>query len=644
MASDKPVKMVPYSAPMRKIFLKMLYPKILVLIAVISVVSVNFFGQAAASYSVAAKAGTPAKFMPLSELKEGMRGTARTVFRGSEAEEFNVEILGIIPGAVGPKQDLIVGRLSGGAADRTSVFAGMSGSPVYIDGKLVGAISYSFPFSKEPICGITPIEQMIAIFEKKEPAKIAASEPRSLSFAELASSSWSPELPRTAVSSGLFAGASNNSLLSAVAGQSFQPIATPVTFTGFSQQTLNVFTPQLLEAGLIPVSAVGGSAPISPMKPADETTLVGGDSVSMQLTRGDYSLAAAGTVTWRDGDKIYAFGHPFLSLGTSDLPMAESHVVTVIPNVNNSFKLSVPDSMVGTMTQDRATGVLGKLGQAPKMIPVRINVTTSRGQKDVINFEVAKDDFLTPLLLNIAVYNTAVAQERTVGDSMVEIAGEISIKGRTPIKLDRRFAGGLATQHAAQSVAAPVSALMKSRFDDLEISGITLNLTSSDGSKTAMLDRMSIDRMQVRAGETVEIHAFARTNAGKVFVQRIPVTIPADTPAGLFSITVADGREIQENSATKHFVPRDLGDLIATINKLRLPDRLYVQTFRTTTGAIIGSSEMPNLPPSMMATLNNDRSAGGVKPAVQTIVNDFAIPPAEFLISGEQTLTIEVIK
>ena len=630
---------------MGKIFLKMLNLKFLALIVVLSVLSVDSSAQTPAAYSGASGESRSPHFLPLTRVKEGMRGTARTVFRGSEPEEFNVEILGIIPGAIGPKQDLIVGRISGGGADRTSVFAGMSGSPVYIDGKLVGAISYSFPFSKEPICGITPIEQMISIFEKKEGTKMTASEPKSVSFAELASTDWTADFPKNpAASSGLFAGVSNNSLLMAVAGQSFQPIATPITFTGFSQQTLNQFTPQLLQAGLVPVSAVGGAAAISPLKKADDTTLVGGDSVSMQLTRGDYSLAAAGTVTWRDGDKIYAFGHPFLSLGTSDLPMSESHVVTVIPNVNNSFKLSVPDSMVGTMTQDRATGVFGKLGQAPKMIPVRISVTSSRGQTDVINFEVAKDDFLTPLLLNIAIYNTAVAQERTVGEATVELAGEISIKGQQPIKLTRRFAGGQATQFAASSVAAPVAALMKSRFDDLEISGITLNLTSLDGSKTAVLDRMSIDRTQVKAGETVEVQAYARTNSGKVFVQRIPVTIPAGTPTGMFSITVADGKEIQQNSAIKHFVPRDLGELVATINKIKSPDRLYLQTFRTTSGAVIGSSEMPNLPPSVLATLNNDRTAGGVKPAVQTIVYELALPPAEFLIAGEQTLTIEVVK
>ena len=280
------------------------------------------------------------QFLPLVEVKEGMRGTARTVFRGSEPEEFNVEILGVLPGGVGPKQDLIVGRLSGGGADRTAVFAGMSGSPVYINGKLVGAISYSFPFSKEPICGITPIEQMVAIFEQNQVDSLKPVEARIVSFAELSASTWQPAFPKTIVSAAFLSGMSSNSPLMAVAGQSFQPIATPITFTGISQETLNLFAPQLMQAGLLPVSAVGGSAAITPMKKADAATLLGGTSVSMQLTRGDYSMAASGTVTWRDGDKIYAFGHPFLGLGTSDLPMSESHVVTVVPNINNSFKLA----------------------------------------------------------------------------------------------------------------------------------------------------------------------------------------------------------------------------------------------------------------------------------------------------------------
>jgi len=621
--------------------------KLFICLLIISAFCLNILGQTQANNNtkVRTEKAANAQFFPLSELKEGMRGTAWTVFRGNQPEEFNVEILGVVPGAIGPKQDMIVGRLSGGQADRTSVFAGMSGSPVYIDGRLVGAISYSFPFSKEPICGITPIEQIVAIFEKNQNLQPKPKQPRAVSFAELTSTTWQPNFPKNAtVTSSLLVGVNPNSALNAMVGQAFQPIATPLAFSGFSQDTLNLFAPQLAAVGLFPVSAGGGAARITPLKEANEKTLLGGTSVSMQLTRGDYSLAASGTVTLRDGEKIYAFGHPFLNLGSSDLPMSESHVVTVIPNLNNSFKLAVPDSMVGSMTQDRATGVFGNLGQAPKMIPVKINLQTSRNQQETVHFEVAKDEFLTPLLLNIAIYNSIVANERGLGDATVELAGEIKLKGQSPIKIERRFDGANASQFAALSVAVPVNALLQSRFDNVEISEVNLNVTSLDGSNSATLERIALDRSSVKAGETFEIQAFVRTDSGKVFSQKIPVTIPTDTPAGTLSVTVADGGSLQATAASKQFVPKDLGELIRTINQLKKNDRLYVQTFRVTNGAIIGANELPNLPPSMLATLNNDRTAGGFKPTVLTVLTEQELAPAEFIISGQQVLTIEVTK
>jgi hypothetical protein len=586
--------------------------------------------------------GSGVRLMPISELREGMKGKALTVFHGNVPEEFGVEILGVLPGAIGPKQDLIIGRLSGGPAERTAVFAGMSGSPVYIDGRLIGAISYSFPFSKEAICGITPIEQMIAIFEKKQPAATAR-EPRAFSFAELASSIWSPEFPG-GVSAKPASSNVADSRIAAVGGQSFQPIATPLTFSGFSQASLDLFGPQLMQAGLLPVSSAGGAAAITPMKKAEANTLVGGTSVSMELARGDYSLAASGTVTLRDNGKVYAFGHPFLGLGSSDLPMSESHVITVIPNLSNSFKLAVPDAMVGSMTQDRATGVFGALGQAPKMIPVHINLQTSRGETRSLNIEIINDDFLTPLLLNISLYNALTSTERTLGDSTIEMTGEIDVKGNEPIKLDRRLTGGQSAQLAAGSVAVPVNALLRSQFDDVAISGININLRAVDGSRMATLESLSVDRNQVKPGETVEVQAFARASSGRLFVERIPIMIPPDAPVGPVSIVVGDGGVIQQNSALQQFVPKSAAELISTINRLKLPDRLYVQAVRTTAGAVIGVNEMPNLPPSMLATLNNDRTAGGYKPYLQTVIADRELPPAEFVISGQQKLEIQIVK
>ena len=609
---------------------------------IISAFCLNLFGQTQAVNQPKSDSvkSLSAQFFPLSELKEGMRGTARTVFRGSEPEEFQVEILGIIPGFIGPKQDLIVGRISGGAADRTSVFAGMSGSPVYIDGKLVGAISYSFPFSKEPICGITPIAQMLSIFEQNQNTKTRSNEPRTVSFAELAATDWKPNFTETAKTSSIITGA--NSMLETAAGQSFQPIATPLAFSGFSQETLNKFAPQLASAGLMAVSAGGGAARISPLKKSNENTLKGGASVSMSLIRGDVSIAAAGTVTMRDGDKIYAFGHPFLSLGTSDLPMFESSVVTVVPSVNNSFKLAVPNEMVGTMTQDRATGVFGKLGQTAKMIPVKLNLETSRGQTQSYNFEVAKDEFLTPILLNMTVYNSLTANERGLGDSLISISGEVKLKNQPSVKIERRFSGASASQMASAAVAIPVNALLDSRFDDLEISEINLSLTSTDGSKTATLERLALDRTEVKAGESFEVQAFVRTDTGKILAQKIPVKVPADTPNGTLLVTVGDGGSLNSTATFRQFVPKNLSELVKTINDVKKADRLYVQTSRVTNGAVIGASEMPNLPPSMLATLNNDRTTGGFKPTLLTVLTEQELAPAEFLVFGQQVLTIEV--
>jgi hypothetical protein len=342
--------------------------------------------------------------------------------------------------------------------------------------------------------------------------------------------------------------------------------------------------------------------------------------------------------------KIYAFGHPYFGLGTTNLPMSESHVITVVPNANNSFKLAVPDAMVGALTQDRATGIFGSLGQTPKMLPVKVSVTNSRGRVEQYKFEAAIDDFLTPLIVNIGTLNAISSNERTIGDTTVRLMGEITVAGEKSVRLDRRFSGIQATAAAAAATAVPLAALLKSNFDGLDVTGVDLTLTVTEGARTATLERLTTDRTQVREGETLELTAYSRTDTGKIIAQKIPVAIPAGTGAGGLTITVGDGGAVQERSAIQQFIPHSAAELINTINSLKRTDKLYLVAFRTSSGVIIGSSEMPNLPPSVLATINNDRSAGGSKPAVQTVLIDKEIAPAEFIVSGQQTLTIEIIR
>jgi hypothetical protein len=432
--------------------------------------------------------------------------------------------------------------------------------------------------------------------------------------------------------------------LAGLLGQQFAPIATPVVFGGISGETLSRYASQLQASGLMPVASVGGAAPITPLAAITDTTLAPGTSVSVQLVRGDYSIAASGTVTHRDGERIYAFGHPFLSLGTADMPMSESAVVTVIPNTLNSFKLTVPGQMVGTISQDRATGIYGQLGRTPKMVPVTINLHTSRDRVEKYTYEVANDEFLTPLLLNITIYNTITSSERSLGDSTISVRGQINVKGQEAIQIERRFSMNAAGISAAGAVAAPVAALLSSGFDGVELGPITLDIASTDTRKAATLDRIALDRTEVGRGETVEVQAYVRTESGKQFVQRIPVQIPADVPTGQLVLFVGDGGSLQQASASQSFVPKDLGQLVSAINKLKKNDRLYVKLFRITPGAVIGTDEMPNLPPSFVATLNSDRTSGGYTPTALSPVGEKELPPAEYVINGQQVIGINVVR
>src|SRR4029453_8328538 len=240
-----------------------------------------------AAVHVSAQKTTPAQstptiqLFPLEDLKPGMKGTARTVFSGTETQEFGVEVLGVLPGFPGPRQSAIIARLSGSNVDKTGVFAGMSGSPVYIDGKLVGAIAYSFPFSREPIAGITPIKQMIDIFNKGT-GEVRPKEPKVVSFAQLAGTEWKADPPKPAVSPISFVTpVSAGSPMMPLLGQQMIPIATPLVFTGLSQESLSMFAPQLISNGLLPVTGMGGAAPITPLAPVDANTFPPGSSISV---------------------------------------------------------------------------------------------------------------------------------------------------------------------------------------------------------------------------------------------------------------------------------------------------------------------------------------------------------------------------
>lgn len=586
--------------------------------------------------SVAAFASDP-KLFPVENVRTGMKGHGMTIFQGSKPERFEVEVLGVVNGFANPKQSIIIARLSGGQVDKTGVFAGMSGSPVYIEDKLVGAVAYAFPFAKEPIAGIQPIQNMIGLVENGN-----APEPRpssSVSFSTLLSQA-EPNGNSLSALSGTRAVSTTGQMV---------PIATPVSFSGVPQAVLDMFADDLRKIGIQPIAGLGSSSSNAPMAPFNENTLLPGSSVTVQLARGDFSYDAAGTVTYRDGERIFAFGHPFLASGATSWPMAESQVVTVIANLNNSFKISTTGNLVGSISQDRATCVFGQLGDKPQMIPVRLNVRTSRNKTETYQFELISDPMLAPILMRIALTSAILGTERQMGPQTVKVNGRIALKGQPDVVLNNAFsmASG-ATAFAASSIERPFAVLLNSGFEGLQVQGIDVDVTSSDSRSMGIISRLWIDKTEVERGEKVEIQAFARKENGTEFVERIPVEIPQDAPIGALMILVGDGSSMNQSDARAQagadFVPKNLGQLVQAINKLKKNNKLYVKILRPGAGAIVNSEEMPTLPPSVLATLGSQRTSNGYAALSIATLAESELAPSQFLITGQQAITINVVK
>lgn len=620
------------------------------LISLIILAAANVLAQSTPQTAQGKQSKT--EFFPIDQVKPGMRAVGYTVFSGAEPKKFDVEILGVLKGFPNPQQSAVLTRLLGDELNHTGVFQGMSGSPVYIDGKLLGAVAFGYQFAKNPIAGITPIQQMIDTFEEKpgdgkEQRPGQPGQTRQVSFSEISFNENSREFAEF-VKNVSGAGNSGAQAVSAPAsvfgGQVLTPIATPLAITGVSPEVVSRFASVFQSWGFAPVAGAGGAAEMSELKKADANTLKPGSTIIVPLVRGDYSMAAAGTVTYRDGNRIYAFGHPFLSLGVSEFPMHEGEVVTVMSSNATSFKLSVPTAMVGTLRGDRSPGIYGELGVAPRMIPVEVNLKTSRGGDRKYKFEVVADRFLTPLLMQMTMLSTIASTERAIGDSTLQIRGRIKIKGLPDVELENRLSSSLNVPLAAAfATSQPISALFNSGFKDLQFEKLVYDITSRDARSTGQLDHLWINGTDVRPGEKIEIQAFAKTEGGGEYVERIMVEIPKDAPIGQLQIIVGDGGSIQALEPRVGFTPKSLDQLVRELNKIRKSDRLYVRLARAESGAVIKNEEMPSLPPSVLATLGSDRTIGGYSLTRSATIFEKEIAPAEFVISGQRTLTVNIV-
>ncbi len=588
------------------------------------------------------------EFFRIEDLRPGMRGTGRTCFQGTTPQEFQVEILGILHG-INPGASAVLARLSGEMLDKTGVFEGMSGSPVFIDGKLLGAIAFSYTFAKEPICGITPITQMVQTFD--EPADPTSGAKGVIKKSDLQNLPMPPSGGRYGVKDlRLQTGdLKKQPALAAFGGHALVPIATPLSLGGLHPATLDAFAPRLRAMGLSLLQGTGGSKPSPASRSArqpEDSPLEPGSNIVVPLVRGDLDVSAGGTVTHVDGNKVYAFGHSLLELGFTELPMHKARAITVFPSLESSFKILETGEQAGTIRQDRGMGIYGILGDMPRMVPLNVHLTTSRGVRRDLKYELARDPLLTPLLINLTVYNTIVATERAQGFTTLRVKGKIHIKNQLPIEVNNRFSStGGAPSDASLSVAVPVNYLMAAGYRNLDLENIDLEISAQETDQAAMLDSISFSRTEVKAGESLELAISCKKANGESLRETYPVKIPENASPGPMLMLVADGTAImslEDKEEGDILVPRDLTQLIRFINNIRKNDRLYVRFYRQEPGVLVKGEGMPGLPPSYLSILKSERKAGAITSIRTSTLLEYELPPSDFMIEGAKILRLVI--
>jgi hypothetical protein len=585
-------------------------------------------------------------FFKLEDVRPGMKGIGKTCYRGTKPEEFQVEILGVLHG-VNPGASAVLAKFSSELLDRTGIFEGMSGSPVYIDGKLLGAVAFSYSFAKEAIGGITPIQQMVDAFEQ---ASSVISGPKS---ALKKSGLWNYRLqPSGAVES--FKGIPitpgdirQQPVPAAFGGHALVPIATPLSLGGFDPETLKVFVPRFRAMGMSTLQGAGGVSPTNKVSPeADGSPLEPGSNIVVPLVRGDLDVSAGGTVTHIDGNRLYAFGHSMFELGFTELPMYKGKAITVFPSLESSFKILETGEMAGAIRQDRGMGIFGIVGEKPHMVPLTVHLTTSRGAKKEFRYELARDPFLTPLLVNLTVYNTIIASERAQGPVTLKVKGKVRIKGEQDVILDNRFSSDSdAPTSASLSIAVPVNYIMSAGYKNLDLQNIDLEISSLESDQKASLDSIRFGRTEVKAGESLDLELSWKKANGEMIRETYPVTIPANASPGALTMLVADGTALMslvEQEEGDELIPRDLTQLIKYINNLRKNDHLYVRFFRQEAGALVRGEGMPGLPPSILSILRSERRVGAITPIHTSTLMEYELPTSSYMVAGAKVLRLTV--
>jgi hypothetical protein len=593
------------------------FPALLLLSALLSLTLLSSVVQA--------QTNKPVETIPVSEIHAGMHGVAYTVFQGTKPESMGVEVLGILKNANGPKGDIILVRLSGEKPEYTGVVAGMSGSPVYLNGKLAGALAFRIgEFSKEPIAGVTPIAEMLEINAMDRSPGNNAGSAKVVRSTTPTSGPGVENVPASDYANYL------------------KPIEAPLVFTGFSQDAMQRFAPQFAKAGIVPVMGVGSVSESKQPEPLEP-----GSAISAILVRGDMDIAATCTVTYMDAQHLLACGHPLLQFGMVDFPMTKAEVLATLPSPLNAFKIVNATEPVGAFVQDRHTGIMGEFGKQPEMIPVTLQIHGGATDKQ-FHYEVLNNANLSPLAMMATVFNALHGVNEYGEDTTYRMSGRISVNGYPDVTVQNMFApsdgGQPAAVMAAMSLGERFSRIYDNPYTVPGVRGVKLDFDLVRERRWARLEGARTDLIEARPGDNITIETVLRPYRGDVIVHQIPIHIPTSTSKGPLRILVSDGDTLDRVRRGGPQLGRkmDLASTIALLNKQHVNNRVYVSLLEADPEAMVADKVMPTLPFSIMNVMDSMRGTQEMIVQGESSVSEAATGPLDYVVAGAQVLTITI--
>lgn len=551
--------------------------------------------------------------MDVDALERGMRGYGLTVFHGTRIDTFQVEVLGVQRNAIGPGSDMILVKLSGDPIEKTGGIAGMSGSPVYVDGKLIGAVAYGWSFSIDPIMGVTPIGEMLEIVDRPDGG--SAGYGTDLGY----------EAPGERTSAG-------------VDGARLQKVRTPVYLSGFVEEALPGLQDRLEAYGLMPVQGGGGvdsSLPDAPLAP--------GAAVGVQLVRGDFSMTGIGTVTHVDGLRVLGLGHPMLFSGSTRLPMTTAFIHDVLPSQFISFKLGAAVNTVGAITQDRSPGVLGLLGETVEMMPTTITVK-SPGVSNRFEMEVLRNRELGPMVVQAAVVSALFASEKARGEATVRTELTVDVAGYEPMTFENVYAGARGLGEGVMGVTRPIQLLVQNPFETVRIDSASVSLEVAEDVQAAAVHSIALDRSTFEPGDRVGVTVELRPYLDEPVTRQVTMTIPDHVREGTLMLRVSSARSHAAQESKRVPAAYRVSTVDALVRALRREhrnDEMIVELIANRPGATVAGVELSALPPSVAAAMKTSRRSRTVRAVNQTVLSK-AVTATDFVLSGQQTVYLKV--